>query len=395
MGPKFDRSWIAAAVAAACIAVFAALLFVVARSFRSAISDIAESETRVTVVNGDGSVFYDTDGAVANHGTREEVQKAFAEGRSSLLRHSDTVNRDFLYCARRVGSRVVRLAIPFTGVRRSERLVLTGLVVAGVLGACIVVLVFILTRRMSGRLDEQERRLEVAAANEMFRREFTANVTHELKSPLTAILGAVEMLGDGSALSEEERRDLFGIIRGESRRLGTLVRDVLSLAQIESEEAEAAGNFETVPLHELVESVVERERMRTAGRVCIEIVRSDPAFVTGDVGRLEEVLLNLITNALRYSGTDRIEIACVLTDGRATVTVTDYGVGISEQHLPHLFERFYRVNKSRSRTLGGTGLGLAIVKHIVRLHGGEAFVTSRPGVKTTFGFSLPAKGDKT
>lgn len=395
MAAKLERSWLAAVAAAVCIAGFTALLCVVSRSFRLAISDIAESETRVTVVNADGSVFYDTDDAVANHAGREEIARAFADGHGTSLRHSDTVKRDFLYCARRVGERVVRLAIPYTGVRRSERLAWTGVAAAGVLGACVVMLVFVLTRRLTGRLDEQEKKLEVAAANEAFRREFTANVTHELKSPLTAILGAVEMLGDGSQLSEAERADLLGIINGECGRLGRLVGDVLSLAQIEREEAENVGSFETVSLDDLVASVVDLEQPKAAARqVRIEIARNDAVSVKGDAGRLEEVLQNLIANALRYSGTDRVEIASVSSGDKVTVTVSDFGIGISERHLPHLFERFYRVNKSRSRTLGGTGLGLAIVKHIVRLHGGDVFVTSRPGVKTTFGFTLPVIGDR-
>ena len=395
MAAKVDRSWQAAVAAAVCIAGFTALLCVVVRSFRMAISDIAGSETRVTVVNADGSVFYDTDDAVANHAGREEVARAFADGRGTSLRHSDTVKRDFLYCARRVGERVVRLAIPYAGVRRSERLAWTGVVAAGVLGACVVILVFVLTRRLTGRLDEQEKRLAVAAANETFRREFTANVTHELKSPLTAILGAVEMLRDGSALSEEERADLLGIINGESGRLGRLVGDVLSLAQIEREETENVGGFETVSLDDLVSSVVDLEKSKAGvGQVRVEIARNDAVSVKGDACRLEEVLQNLIANALRYSGTDRVEIASVSSRDKVTVSVSDFGIGIAEQHLPHLFERFYRVNKSRSRTLGGTGLGLAIVKHIVRLHGGDVFVTSCPGVKTTFGFTLPIAGDE-
>ncbi len=395
MAAKVDRSWQAAVAAAVCIAGFTALLCVVVRSFRMAISDIAGSETRVTVVNADGSVFYDTDDAVANHAGREEVARAFADGRGTSLRHSDTVKRDFLYCARRVGERVVRLAIPYAGVRRSERLAWTGVVAAGVLGACVVILVFVLTRRLTGRLDEQEKRLAVAAANETFRREFTANVTHELKSPLTAILGAVEMLRDGSALSEEERADLLGIINGESGRLGRLVGDVLSLAQIEREETENVGGFETVSLDDLVSSVVDLEKSKAGvGQVRVEIARNDAVSVKGDACRLEEVLQNLIANALRYSGTDRVEIASVSSRGKVTVSVSDFGIGIAEQHLPHLFERFYRVNKSRSRTLGGTGLGLAIVKHIVRLHGGDVFVTSCPGVKTTFGFTLPIAGEE-
>jgi two-component system phosphate regulon sensor histidine kinase PhoR len=390
MATNVERSWTVATVTAASIAVFAMLLFIVARSFRMAIADIAEAKTRVTIINADGSVFYDTDGAIANHATREEIVRAFANGQSSTLRRSDTTNQDVLYCARRIGERVVRLAIPYTGVRRSEILAWAGLAAACGLGACGVFFVFTLTRRLSSRLDEKERQLAIAAANETFRQEFTANVTHELKSPLTAILGAVEMLDDSSNLTEEERRDLFDIIHGESGRLSMLVGDVLSLAQIERETSKKDKDFGTLPLSELIVSVVELEQIKaTAEHVRMEIIRNDAAFVKGDAGRLEEVLQNLVTNALRYSGTDRIEISSVASRGIATVSVSDYGIGIAEHHLPHLFERFYRVNKSRSRTLGGTGLGLAIVKHIVRLHGGDVFVNSRLGIKTTFGFTIP------
>lgn len=390
MAARIEKSWLAALSAAVCLAVFTALLFAVARSFRLAIADIAESETRVTVVNTDGSVLYDSDGAVANHADRAEIARAFADGRSTTLRHSDTMNRDFLYCAHRVGDRVVRLAIPYTGVRRSEALFWAGLGAAVILGACVVFFVYVLTRRLAGRLEDQARRLEIASANETFRREFTANVTHELKSPLTAILGAVEMLGDGSALSEEERKELYGIIRGESGRLGSLVGDVLSLAQIEREGGEDGRTFEIMSLSDLLATVVDLERAKaSAANVTIDLVRNDEVRVRGDAGRIEEVLLNLIGNALRYSGSERLEIASAASGGTVTVTVSDFGIGIAAEHLPHLFERFYRVNKSRSRTLGGTGLGLAIVKHIVRLHGGDVFVTSRPGEKTTFGFTLP------
>lgn len=390
MKPHVDRSWAAALVAGVCIVFFSALLFVVARSFRSAIAEIAESETRVTIVEADGSVFYDTDSAVGSHASREEIRRAFAEGKSTAVRHSETLDRDLLYCARKVGNRVVRLAVPYTGVLSSERLVWAGLTAAGVMGACIVLLVFWVARRISRRLDDQTQRLEIATANETFRREFTSNVTHELKSPLTAILGAVEMLGDGSQLAESERRDLFDIIHNESGRLGSLVGDVLSLAQIEREEAEGTKNFTRLALADLVETVVARERSKAnAAQVRIDLVRNDAVAVEGEALRLEEVLQNLIDNALRYSGSDRIEVASVASATQVEVSVTDFGVGISAEHLSHLFERFYRVNKSRSRSLGGTGLGLAIVKHLVQLHGGTVSVTSTQGVRTRFAFTLP------
>lgn len=385
-----EKSWLAATVAALGVVLFAALSYWEARSFRRAIADMVESETRVTVVNADGSIFYDTEAATGSHAARDEIRHAFAAGRSVALRRSETVGRDLLYCARRVGDRVVRLAVPYTGVLKSERLAAAGLLAALLLGASVVLLAFLFTRRLTRRLDVQARELAVAAAGERFRREFTANVTHELKSPITAVLGAVEMLGDGTALADAERRELFGIIRSESRRLGNLVQDVLALAQIEREQTQEAHAFATLPLDDLVRAVVAQEAPKAHARgVKLELARNDAAVVSGDATRLEEALVNLVENALRYSGSDTIHVASAVAGAHVTVSVTDFGIGIPAEHLPHLFERFYRISKSRSRALGGTGLGLAIVKHIVQLHGGSVDVLSRPGEQTTFSFTLP------
>ena len=385
-----NRSLFAACAAALGLVLFAALFALTARSFRQAIADMAESETRVTIVNADGSVFFDTDNAVGSHAEREEIRAAFDTGRSVVLRRSETVGRDLLYCARRVGGRVVRLAVPYTGVLRSERLATTSLLAAAFFGICLVFLVYLWTRRMTRRLDQQSRQLEIAAASEAFRREFTANVTHELKSPLTAILGSVEMLGDGTKLSDDERRELFGIVHSECSRLNSLVKDILSLAQIEREQEENAADFLPVDLAAVVADVQAREAPKAhAAHVSLEVVRNDSARVAGDAARLGDALSNLVENALRYSGSNVVQIASVASASSVTVSVTDFGIGIPERHLPHLFERFYRVNKSRSRTLGGTGLGLAIVKHIVQLHGGTVDVESTPGRKTVFSFTLP------
>lgn len=392
---RLDKSsWGLACVAGLGVILFAALFALEAHSFRRAIADMAESETRVTVVNADGSVFYDTESATDSHAAREEVRQAFAKGRSVSLRRSETVGADLLYCARRVGDRVVRLAVPYTGVLKSERLAAGGLLAALLLGGCLVLLVYLFTRRLTQRLDAQSRQLEIATANETFRREFTSNVTHELKSPLTAILGAVEMLGDGTALSDAERKELFGIVQSESGRLSSLVGDVLSLAQIEREQAEDTADFARVNLADVVTAVLAREEAKArAAHVTLDCARNDAVFVRGDATRLEEALANLVENALRYSGSDRIRLSSVADGSHVTVSVTDFGIGIPAPHLPHLFERFYRVNKSRSRTLGGTGLGLAIVKHIVQLHGGDVAVESVPGRQTTFSFTLPLRHD--
>ena len=296
-----------------------------------------------------------------------------------------------MYVARRVGEKVVRIAVPYTGVLNAENRFWEVLAVSGIAGAGIVAMVFFATSRLSRRIEEQSRRLEIVAANEKFRREFTSNVTHELKSPLTSIVGAVEMLGDGSALSDEERKDLFDIIRNESTRLGSLVGDVLSLAGIECEEECGKRDFALLRIDDLIVAAVNQQRM-TAQKAKIEIklVANTPACVNGDAGRIEEILANLIDNAIKYSGSNTIEVKSVLMHNMVTVSVTDFGIGIASEHLPHIFERFYRVNKSRSRALGGTGLGLAIVKHLVRLHGGTVAAKSVPGLSTVFSFSLPA-----
>ncbi len=390
MKTHVDRSLVAALAAGACIVVFSVLFFAMARSFRASIAEMIESETRVTVVNQDGSVFYDTDEVDGNHASRDEVRHAFSEGHGTALRHSESLDRDLFYSARKVGDRVVRLAVPYTGVIKSERFAWTGLSAAIALGACVVLLVFLSTRRVTRRLDEQARRLEIATANESFRREFTSNVTHELKSPLTAIQGAVDILGDGSVISDDDRKDLFAIIRKETDRLSSLVGDVLSLAQIEQEEGRRIRDFTDVSLAEIIDVVVASEQVKAgASHIRIDIVRNDAAHVKGDACRLEEILQNLIENAIRYSGSEKIEVNSVATDAEVTVSITDFGVGIPSEHLPHIFERFYRVNKSRSRSLGGTGLGLAIVKHLVQLHGGTVSVASNPGLSTTFSFRLP------
>lgn len=197
------------------------------------------------------------------------------------------------------------------------------------------------------------------------------------------------MLGDGSKLAEGERRDLFDIIRNECGRLASLVGDVLSLAQLEREELES-GQASSRFLSDLVSSVVEQERIKAhVAHVSVELVRNESAHVRGEASRTEEALRNLIGNALRYSGSESVGVSLRVAGPLAEVSVTDYGIGVPPECVPHLFERFYRVSKSRSRSLGGTGLGLAIVKHIVRLHGGDVFAVSQPGVRTTFGFVLP------
>ncbi len=222
---------------------------------------------------------------------------------------------------------------------------------------------------------------------ERTRRDFIANVSHELRTPLTSLLGYTETLLDESA--DAKSREFLEIIRRNAQRMSRLTEDLLTLARVESGEdrlqpAAVAG-------HELLRDaqVSFSEIARSRGLV-IEIADSPDVEVFADRDSIHQVFANLIDNALKYaSGTKKIELGARDHDGDIEFYVRDIGPGIPSEHLPRLFERFYRVDKARSREAGGTGLGLAIVKHIVLNHGGTAGVTSELGHGSLFWFRLP------
>lgn len=385
------KPWLFALLAAAGFAAVVALMYAEIDGFRRTLRELVESDTRVTIVNADGSVFFDTSDAVGNHALRTEVQAAFAapEGRATAIRESETVGRPLLYCARRYGDWVVRLALPYRGVVESERRARRLLWSAGIAGAGAILLAVALAAAISRKIVRQNRALEQARSNEAFRREFTAMFTHELRSPLAAIGGAVEMLGDDTPLERSERAELLGIVREQCDRLNALTGDILALARIENRQLELQRNFDDFRPAQLVERVRELEEpaARQAG-VELAAKCSVDGVWRGDARLIEQALVNLVENALRYSGSPRIELTAEKSGGCLVLSVTDYGVGIAAEHLPRLFERFYRVDKARSRDCGGTGLGLAIVKHIANLHGGKASVASEMGVKTVFKLTL-------
>lgn len=385
------KHWMLVLLAAAGLLAVVALMYAEVDGFRQTLRELVESDTRVTIVNADGSVFFDTSNAVGNHAMRDEVQAAFAEpaGRAVAMRESETLGCPLLYCARRYGNRVVRLALPYRGVVESERRARRMLWSAGIAGAGAILLAVALAAAISRKIVRQNRALEQARSNEAFRREFTAMVTHELRSPLAAIGGAVEMLGDDSPLEQSERAELLGIVREQCDRLNALTGDILSLARIENRQLELQRNFEEFRPAQLVEHV--RELEEPAARQCgikLTAACSFDGVWRGDMRLLEQALVNLVENALRYSSSPRVEVAAAMSGASLVLSVTDYGVGIAAEHLPRLFERFYRVDKARSRDCGGTGLGLAIVKHIANLHGGVATVVSEMGVKTVFSIVL-------
>jgi len=222
---------------------------------------------------------------------------------------------------------------------------------------------------------------------ERTRRDFIANVSHELRTPLTSLLGYTETLLDDSGNSKQ--REFLEIIRRNAQRMTRLTEDLLTLARVES--GEYRLEKVPVPVHVLLQDaqIAFSELAKNRGLI-IEVSDSPDVQVVADRDAIHQVFANLIDNALKYgSGSDKIQIGAVERDGDLEFFVRDFGPGIPSEHLPRLFERFYRVDKARSREAGGTGLGLAIVKHIVLNHGGEAGVKSELGHGSTFWFRLP------
>jgi two-component system phosphate regulon sensor histidine kinase PhoR len=222
---------------------------------------------------------------------------------------------------------------------------------------------------------------------ERTRRDFIANVSHELRTPLTSLLGYTETLLDEPL--ESRTREFLEIIRRNAQRMSRLTDDLLTLARVES--GEDRLEQAAVPARDLLRDaqISFNEVARVKG-LTIEIAGSPQSLVFADRDAVHQVFANLIDNALKYaSGTMKIEIGAVERDTDVEFFVRDFGPGIPSEHLARLFERFYRVDKARSREAGGTGLGLAIVKHIVLNHGGQIGVSSDLGHGATFWFRLP------
>jgi two-component system phosphate regulon sensor histidine kinase PhoR len=223
---------------------------------------------------------------------------------------------------------------------------------------------------------------------EIVRQEFLTNVSHELRTPLTSIMASAETLETGAVENAENRRRFLSIIQKNATRMERLIHDLLELGAIEG--GSVSVNPETVQLKSLVDDVMSTLAMAAAERtVTLRNLVPTNAQVTADPHRLVQMLTNLIDNAIKFNragGTVTIEHE---RNGSDRISVADTGEGISTQHLDRLFERFYRVDRARSRDLGGTGLGLAIVKHLAKAHGGEVSVTSRIGEGTQFTIELP------
>lgn len=364
-----------------------------------------EEDIRVTLVHADGTVYYDNfadPNAMDNHADRPEIRQALENGSGSDIRNSSTVDQSaFYYAVRLKNGDVMRLAQEASNIWsvyfRSMPLIV--LLAAGM--ACVsLYLAHLLTarlvqpiERMTAHLNnvsgvarypelepfmdmiEQQHEEILRSAN--MRVEFTANVSHELKTPLTSISGYAELIESGMAQGEQAKT-FAAEIHKSANRLLTLINDIIRLSQMDAPMPDL--KFEPVDLAQIAANTFEQLEMSARKADVTLQLDAKPAMVEADRQMMDELLYNLCDNAIRYNvhgGSVKLEIRPIRD--KVIVCVQDTGIGISPENQEHVFERFYRVDKSRSKATGGTGLGLAIVKHIAVKHNAQIELESELG----------------
>lgn len=364
-----------------------------------------EEDIRVTLVHADGTVYYDNfadPNAMDNHADRPEIRQALENGSGSDIRNSSTVDQSaFYYAVRLKNGDVMRLAQEASNIWsvyfRSMPLIM--LLAAGM--ACVsLYLAHLLTarlvqpiERMTAHLNnvsgvarypelepfmdmiEQQHEEILRSAN--MRVEFTANVSHELKTPLTSISGYAELIESGMAQGEQAKT-FAAEIHKSANRLLTLINDIIRLSQMDAPMPDL--KFEPVDLAQIAANTFEQLEMSARKADVTLLLDAKPAMVEADRQMMDELLYNLCDNAIRYNvhgGSVKLEVRPVRD--KVIVCVQDTGIGISPENQEHVFERFYRVDKSRSKATGGTGLGLAIVKHIAVKHNAQIELESELG----------------
>ena len=227
---------------------------------------------------------------------------------------------------------------------------------------------------------------------ELVRRDFVANASHEIKTPVTAIKVATETLTEAAESDPEAARQFVGVIERQTDRLVALVEDLLSIARLEDDDSHGRTQPVVQGVRGVLDAAVETCRGSIESqKATVEITCRDDLEAPIKRDLLEQAVVNLIDNAIKYSEPgSSVQVTAERAGGEVIINVYDRGMGITEEHLPRIFERFYRTDRARSRQLGGTGLGLAIVKHVANSHGGRVSVDSTPGHGSTFRLHIPA-----
>jgi two-component system phosphate regulon sensor histidine kinase PhoR len=395
----------------------------------------AELHLRITIIDKQGKVLADSErdpASMENHGNRIEFIEAVEKGLGESTRLSGTLNLPMKYVAVRVtdGNEiigVVRIAVPLTEVQLELRPLYRAVILGAVAAICVaVVIAYLMARNISwpirrmkgiaGRIakgdfsektsikggdelaelaeslnmmaDELQAKMERLAFMDRVRSDFVANVSHELKTPLTSIRGFVETLEDGAINDKGNATRFLAIIKKHTQRLGNIIDDLLRLSELESGSKIEMNEFD---LKDLIDEIVMGfGHALSAKNQKLTVTAAGDFTIIGNRDKLEQVFVNLIDNAIKYTKEGgQIKIKLTETNGSVKVTVEDNGIGIPKDDVERVFERFYRVDKAHSREIGGTGLGLSIAKHIVLAHKGKISIDSELGKGTKVLVTLP------
>lgn len=368
-----------------------------------------DDDLRITLIGADGEVLYESllnKDEMDNHNERPEIIEAREKGEVEAIRYSATSGTHTFYYAERLqNGNVLRIGRDSVSV---NRIMVNTLVIVLVIALCILFVCMGISHYLTKKLVEPIEKLATNIMlvdennvyeeirpfvntikeqhvniinNAQLRQEFTANVSHELKTPLTAISGYAELIGNGMTGKEDTIR-FSNEIHSNANRLLSLINDIIKLSELD--EADHQMEMERIDLYKLAENCVQMMQV-TAGKQGIRLtLQGESTMAMANKGLMDEVFYNLCSNAIRYNKPGgSVTVTVGTKDERPFLSVADIGIGIPKECQERVFERFYRVDKSRSKSTGGTGLGLAIVKHIVAQHNAALCLDSELGKGTT------------
>ncbi len=401
------------------------LVFAFYQSYREREYKKELAGVRVTIINTDGTVLMDTEkdpATMPNHLQRAEVQQALQDGYGfDISRTSETDGERYFYSATysEETGKIIRSAVPYPGEGTGAPITNRGYIGLSVLIFLLLSLVLYLYTRRVGRhvettIDDYREQVRKAEEEKVrIKHQLTQNTAHELKTPAASIQGYLETILNTPNLPEDKRQYFLERCYSQSERMNALLKDMATLTKLSPFPAGEAGTlspiegqgdyagawkFEEVDLSEIIRSVAEDVQLAAQKKgILLEVDIPSKMPMQGDTSLLYSAFRNVLDNAITYSGGTTVKIEANENDPSTgsganengnrgyCVSIADDGVGVAEEHLPHLFERFYRVDKGRSRELGGTGLGLAIVKNAIALHGGTCYAESNAphGLKIT------------
>lgn len=375
----------------------------------SFISNHIDKNVRITLVAKDGTVIADSQESankLGNHLNRQEIQQAIKNGEATVTRHSDTQGKKIYYFAKQLDNgNILRVSTEAKSIGKffSDYIIYILLCIIVVIVTAVFVSMGITKSivkpitQLGQSLDNIDKfksdgelkplvnaLLQQKKKQKMLdkqKKQFTANVSHELKTPLTSIAGYAELIETGMA-KPEDIKPFAGVIRKQALRLVNLSEDIIQLSQLEESDDEDMS-FESVNLYEIAQRCVEALNINAINKGVTLNLTGEECYIRGKAQLVEELVYNLCDNAIRYNKENgNVTVTVTPLEKGASVSVKDTGIGIPKKYQERIFERFFRVDKSRSKATGGTGLGLAIVKHITQLHDAKLEISSEEGKGT-------------